>query len=77
MIFAPTNIHRADVQVDELHQTLLSQVRSLRLALAQRLHLNLHDFSVAHPIMQWMVKLATRLVRIFLLHDAILHAYER
>ena len=77
MRVAPTGSSQSQCSVERRHQTLFSQVRALRLALAQRLQVPLQYFPVTHPTHSMDGKTCYVVTPLFLLHDDGLPSCQR
>ena len=74
---APTGSSQSQGSIERFHQTLASQLRVLRYALAEKLQLSVTELQVQHPIVPWMVKHSVWLLNRYLLHDDGLTACQR
>lgn len=74
---APTSSSKSQGSIERHHQTLFAQIRTLRLALTERLQVEDSTLKVDTSIFPWMVKHAAWLLNRFLVHDDGLTAFQR
>lgn len=63
--------------VGRFHQTLFAQVRTIRVAVASRLHSVQEEFQVDHPISPWIAQHSSCVLNRFLMHDDGLSCFHR
>ena len=74
---APMKSSQSQGSIERFHQTMFSQIRTMRSALASRLGMEIKDIQITAPVMTWLVKHAVWLLNRYLVHDDGLSSYQR